>query len=261
MYNLETLNQIVFLSQVVHREELPSTNDFAKHLLANQKSLSLPALILAERQTRGRGRGRNLWWSSEGAVTMSLVLDPTCFGITRNDSPRFSATVAFALLQTLEKIFPSSPEKWGYHWPNDVYLDDKKLAGILLESPSEHAVVLGIGINVNQSMKEAPEPIRRTSISLFDHFGKTTSRTDMLVHFLQELEKVLSDFSRRSDEVAQELNRRCLQRDREIVLENPGQCFSGRCLGIDTDGAIRLETGEGTVSFYNGTTRRREPEK
>ncbi len=255
MDHLNKLYRCKFLSRVIYREELSSTNDFAKDLVSRGELPELPLLILAERQTRGRGRGRNRWWSAEGAVTMSLVFNPSVFGITRDMSPLFSCSVAFALLRALEKEYTAYRKKWEYHWPNDIDLEGKKVSGMLLESPSPQVSILGVGINVNQSMRTAPEEIRRRSISCRDCFGEEISRTALVLRFLEELEKVLTEISSQPGAIIDGLNRRCMQRDREILLEDHDATFSGRCLGIARDGALLLKTEQGTQSFYSGSTR------
>ena len=90
-FDLPRIQAQSFLRQIDFHTELGSTNDRAAEL-ATAAAVQTPALVLAERQTRGRGRGRNIWWSSAGALTFSLLLDSLAV------SARYSVTVKIVYL-------------------------------------------------------------------------------------------------------------------------------------------------------------------
>lgn len=138
---------------VEYHDELTSTNDLALQLVSGQP---LPLLVVAERQTGGRGRGGNKWWAAEGALTYSLVVDAAALRLEQRSWPRVSLTVALAISDTLDELLPNRAVQ--LKWPNDVYLQGRKVCGILVETAPRFpgVLVLGIGVNVNNSLAAAP---------------------------------------------------------------------------------------------------------
>ena len=137
--------------QLLRFAEVDSTNDVARELLARGK-LGHGAVILAERQRQGRGRrGRN-WESPNGGLWFSVVLFPE---ITIAELAKISLVSALAVAGALQRFVPSGT---GVKWPNDVLLNGRKVAGILLEMKGEfdkiEYVIIGIGINVNVLLKD-----------------------------------------------------------------------------------------------------------
>jgi BirA family transcriptional regulator, biotin operon repressor / biotin---[acetyl-CoA-carboxylase] ligase len=154
-----------FIRHVEIHEEIGSTNDRAAEL-ARDPHIELPALVVAHLQTAGRGRGTNKWWSADGALTFSILLDPAALGINIADWPQLSLVTAIAVCDALTLEFdsqsaisnPQSP-RLAIKWPNDVMLDNRKICGILIESPGGAApakdrLIIGIGINVNNSWQK-----------------------------------------------------------------------------------------------------------
>src|SRR3990172_11878277 len=95
-----------FVRHVELHDSLPSTNDRAIELAASTE-LQTPALVAARVQTAGRGRGSNTWWSADGALTFSLILDTAGWGLTHPDWPRVSLTTAVAVCDALAKELSS----------------------------------------------------------------------------------------------------------------------------------------------------------
>ena len=142
-----------FVESAEHHQSLASTNDYGITLARNQKKLTANAghLIYTESQTHGRGRGNNHWLSAPGSLTFSLLVS----------RPQASATVAS--LQSAVAIAKAC-SAYANHaavrvkWPNDIYLEDFKLGGILIEAPAgTDRWVIGIGINVNNKTKNLEE--------------------------------------------------------------------------------------------------------
>ena len=118
----------------------------------------------ARHQTAGRGRGKHTWWSAEGALTFSVLLEPSTLGIHTRSWPQLSLATAVAICDALAvelrqyEVASAMPR---IKWPNDVLIDGRKVCGILIESPAQPGVrrrclVVGIGVNVNNSWKTAP---------------------------------------------------------------------------------------------------------
>ena len=167
--------------KIYHYETLPSTNAEAKRMILDG---ARDGVLLAEHQTSGRGRlGRSFF--SENGIFMSVILSPERISF---DPGFLTSTMAAAACRAItEKGFPV-----GIKWVNDIYLDGKKICGILTEAVSMGtetlAYVVGIGVNVGQT--EFPEEIRdiAASLPLSEH-----EKGDLTFRLLRHIESVLTE--------------------------------------------------------------------
>ncbi len=175
--------QRINAEEIARRAEIPtalwletvgSTNDRAKDWIRTaDAATATPFWIGAERQTAGRGRGDHIWAAWNGALTFSLIARWRDFRLTRRESAELSLRVADAVASTAREFAPSA-EIW-VKPPNDVYAAERKLAGILIESPNAEFVVVGVGVNVGNRSTEAPPELRERVVSLaelFDEIGE-----------------------------------------------------------------------------------------
>ncbi len=172
-----------FIREVEFHHEIGSTNERALQL-AREPHRRYPLLVLAEHQTAGRGRGANRWWGAPGALTFSLVLEGSTAQLPPHRWPQASLTTGLAVCEALEELLRDRTIQ--LKWPNDVYWKQRKLCGVLLESPAERPgiLVLGIGLNVNNSLHNAPHELQSTAITLADATGDSFSLTDVLQRVL-----------------------------------------------------------------------------
>lgn len=153
-------------------ETVDSTNDRAKDWIRTANAaLETPFWVGAERQTAGRGRGDHVWAAWDGALTFSLIARWRDFRLTRRESGELSLRVADAVASTAREFAPNA-EIW-VKPPNDVYVGDRKLAGILIESPNAEFVVVGVGVNVGNRSTEAPPELRERVVSLAEAVDET----------------------------------------------------------------------------------------
>jgi BirA family biotin operon repressor/biotin-[acetyl-CoA-carboxylase] ligase len=230
--------------------EVASTNDRAVELAA-RADLATPALVLAEQQTAGRGRGRNRWWTGPGALTFSLVLDLRHLALPPAQWPKLSLTVGLAVCEALRELL--DPRRPALKWPNDVLVDGRKLCGILVEIPSSQTgrVVVGVGLNVNNSVADAPADVQRRATSLFDETGRPHDRFEVLTRLLARLDDELGLLVSDSDLPAR-WQPWCWLSGRTVCVENEGLPVHGFCRGIDADGALLLQTSTGLERVYSG---------
>ena len=177
----DEIRAATFVRHVEIHDTLGSTNDRAAEL-ARDPHIELPALVVARRQTAGRGRGKNTWWSADGALTFSVLLDPAALGISTANWPQLSLATAVAVCDALGadelsiRSEPARPDTAGSRTPSShaptarVSASNgpttscstaRKVCGILIESPGGAApakdrLIIGIGINVNNSWHSAP---------------------------------------------------------------------------------------------------------
>jgi len=235
--------------------ELDSTNSHAL-ALANQSDLDLPRVIWAARQTAGRGRGQNAWWSADGALLMSLIVNPSSAGLP---FPRWSQIALFtglAVAETMEEFLPDSLVQ--LKWPNDVYAAGRKICGILTEVPPGRTdrLVVGIGINVANSLAHAPRELQESAVSLIDLAGNNApSPGDVLLNLLPRWDRWLQRSAAADIDFSQVWRRRCYLTGNEISVTQGDQVVIGLCRGLDADGVLLLETPGGLERILAGTVR------
>jgi len=253
MFRCEQLIAETFVQHAKVFEQVASTSDLALER-ARDSVLQTPALFIAERQTAGRGRGKNVWWSQAGGLTFSLVLEAVGPLEDQSRWPRIAVTTAVAVGDAVALLAPQC--RCAIKWPNDVYLDGQKLAGILVEAPHVGGVlrriVIGLGLNVNNAFREAPDEIRAIGTSLSDAAGETFDLHDTLTILLQRIAERLRQLQADDPQLSGEWQSRCMLRGRDIAITLGTREVRGSCLGIQADGGLLIETPTGTETLYGG---------
>ncbi|MSR56394.1 MAG: biotin--[acetyl-CoA-carboxylase] ligase [Planctomycetaceae bacterium] len=264
--DLDRLQNESFVAGVEWHKTLESTNDLAMQRAA-QESLETPFLILADEQTTGRGRGNNRWWSGTGALTFSLVIDPQTPAGNGNSPqraggfippvywPRVALVAGVSLCEALEILAPQLD--YGLKWPNDVLIAGKKVAGILVEIPPARPpiprrLVLGMGVNVNNSLAESPPEIQSVGTALCDATGLEFDRTQVLLAWLDRFSANLSALAADSPALPAGWQSRCVLTGQTIELQAGDRAVRGVCRGIDVDGALLVDTPTGPERLYGG---------
>ncbi len=248
--NIDRIKSETFINHVELHDELGSTNDRALEL-ADTDSDRRPKLVLAKLQTGGRGRGANRWWASKGALTFSVLMDTNPAQTPPNRWPQVSLTVGLAVCEAIEEFLPNQSVK--LKWPNDVFLQGRKVCGALVEVPqaARNALVLGIGINVNNSLRDAPADIRERATSMCDHSHESLNLADVLISVLKRLSSRIETIGTESG-LFDHWRDRCLLTGRNIRVEAGGREIAGNCLGIDDDGALLVATRDSTERCFAG---------
>ena len=252
-FDLERLLDESFVREIEFRRECGSTNDLA--LLPNTERKS-PTLVLTDSQTGGRGRGSNQWWARDGALTFSLRLEPAEFSVAHERWPLVSLTTAIAVADILANFAPE--QKVGLKWPNDVFLNGRKICGILVEPPkgSTTELVIGVGINVANSLSEAPEEVRKIATSIFDETDTDFSPSDVLLSLLQRFEVLIRELGDRSLHLKDRWQLQCMLTGQRGSLESGDRRIVGLCHGIAENGAINVETDGVIQPWFGGIVRR-----
>lgn len=253
-FDLERIRAETFVADTAWYDETGSTNDTALDLCHRGLDRT-PLLVLCGRQTLGRGRGKNRWWSAPGALTFSLVLHTDRLGLTESDWPKASLTTGLAICEGLNSFFQDQPAR--LKWPNDVYLAERKISGTLIEVGPlpEKPLIVGIGVNVNNSFHNAPPSLQSTSISLTDALGKPGDMTQVLVAVLKKLEESFRCLANHDAGLAEAWRRSCYLSGRWVEVDTGSRCWTGKCAGIDAEGGLLLETTQGRQRLFSGTVR------
>ena len=245
-----------FVQQVRSHQTIDSTNDDALDFCRNNPC-PVPLLVVTSRQTAGRGRGSNQWWSTAGALTCSLVIRPADLGIAEQQWPKASLTTGFSICLALDAL--ARHQEVALKWPNDVWMNRRKICGILIEVGSRRpttTLVIGMGINVNNSFAAAPDELQEIATSLVDTTGTVFDLNDVVIGVLRELERQLTRLRDDDQGLAAEWQQRCALRGRPVELESGRRRIKGTCLGIDADGALMLQTLAGQERFFGGVITR-----
>ena len=241
------------LARVEWHETLTSTQDLAHQIARAEDRGALPLLVVAEEQTAGRGRGTNRWWTGRGSLAFSLVFDPADWALSRQPLPERSLVIGVAIIDT---VLPwLADHVVGLHWPNDVFVGGKKLAGILIDVLPGGEHIVGIGLNVNNRLDGAPDDVRVRATSLCELTGQTLDRTSLLLDLVGNVERAVRDSAVAPATFGLRFQQLCLQVGRELTIEAGSQRTTGRCAGIGPDGALLLETDGGWQKFYSGVLR------
>jgi BirA family transcriptional regulator, biotin operon repressor / biotin---[acetyl-CoA-carboxylase] ligase len=211
-------------------------------------------VVLAEHQSAGRGRRARLWYAAPGS---SLCLSASwLFPALPADSGALSLAVGVAVLRALRQL-PVSPVQ--LKWPNDLVVAGRKLGGILIELRAEAGgpayVVVGIGMNVAlpESLRGAILASGTASIDLAGLGAAVVDRNRLAALLLGELVTCLQVFEREGfAPFNEEWQAADALAGQQVTLSGPGLAQSGRAVGIERNGALRLQTANGIVSVVSG---------
>ena len=232
--------------------EIDSTN---RHLMEQARAgVTLPRVCLAEVQTAGRGRmGRSFVSPLGGNIYLSLachadLAPPALLGL----SPAIA--VAFACLLEAE-----GAAGIGIKWPNDVYVDGKKLSGILLElgqGPDERSIlVVGIGVNLRLSAAVTAQ-IDQPVTDLYTVLGRTPARNQIAGRLIDAILDLLGDYFETGFEpFRREYHRFDLLQGRDLIIERSDGTVNGRSLGLDPNGALLVEINGRATPIVSGDLR------
>lgn len=244
----KALKSCPFGHPVFFRETLSSTQELAKELA--RSGAAEGTLVLAERQSDGRGRLGRRWFSPKrGGVYMSIVLRPP---ILLSDAQLLSLAAAVAISEAIDKVYNLKVQ---VKWPNDILYDQKKLCGILGEAAAvgEQVIysIIGIGVNVDILPSLLPAEIRERATSLRDILGHEVCREDLIAAITKEIYRWTKEtlYEGKKEELLHEYERRCGTLGQEVVVESGQKILRGVAKAIGPDGALVVSTAEGDLSI------------
>lgn len=216
--------------RIILYDSIESTNQAA--MAAGAEGAGGGTLFVADEQTSGKGRKGRAWFSAKGkSLTFSLLLRPV--GQTEGLTALFALAVVRALDDSLEGL--------AIKWPNDIFLNGKKLGGILAESRDDF-VVIGLGLDVNEEGSDLFSGIAAEAISMRIAGARVFDRGVVLCRILEAFEEL---YERIQEEgfgpFREEIQRRLLFTGGRVVIESGGKSFKGKMIGITSEGRLRLE--------------------
>ena len=267
-----TNNVLKKLSQkIIARESLPDNPSTDTPVVDSQEFFfqgmtpdALPFVVTSEEQTAGRGRHANTWWTGLGALAFSMLLDAKQHGLKPQTAALLSLGIGFAAMQALRAIVREDVLAGSkidsenridaipnieIRWPNDVYVNERKVIGILIEAPNMRHIVIGIGVNSNNSAKDAPGEIREKIVTLRDVFGKEIDQDRLIFLLCREIMEILKYFPEQLPQFIKVVEATLYQVGKIVNISREYEQITGLCLGLNPDGSLRVltETGEKAV--------------
>ena len=237
------------LGQVIeYYTQLDSTNKEAWEMI--DEGVKPGTIIITDRQLSGKGRNGTKWQSkADRSLTFSVVIQPN--NLSGSFSGVFPLLSGVAIVRALQDMHIDG----GLKWPNDIMVKSKKLGGILCESriqsKSINWVVLGIGINVNETADDFENDISQSATSLYLEVGDFIQRERLLAAILNHLEILLNELG--EDSGSFDINKywipHCIHSNEQITFQDAGQVRQGRFTNIAKNGECVIEMNGTTQSF------------
>lgn len=223
--------------------EIPSTNKAAKQL-ADNSNINDGTLIVAEKQTLGKGRFDRKWTSPSSGIWMSLILKPN---IPPSEASKITQIAAASIYKALLSLGINVRIKW----PNDIFINDKKLCGVLTEMKCDidriHYLVLGIGLNVNLNSVDFADELKDIATSLKLEFNKTFNKSLILSEILNNFEPLYEKFILENDidevlDICRE-NSNLLNQKAKLITYHKEEIVT--CIGINDSGELIVKDADG----------------
>lgn len=235
--------------EIYYFDSIDSTNTKAKELA--EEGHPSGTLVVADRQTAGKGRRGRSWESPTGiGIFMTLMLKPE---INPNHASMLTLVAAMATTRAIRRVtgVPAMIK-----WPNDIVMNGKKVCGILTEMSAQfdyiNHIVIGIGINVHN--EDFPEEIAKTASSLYLESGQHIHRASLIEAFLEEFEDVYAEYLKTEDMegLQKEYDAMLVNRGRQVRVLDPKEPFEGKAMGITKKGELIVDTWESRKLVSSG---------
>ena len=241
------MNKFNLFTKLQFHDTLDSTNNYALKLLKESRPEE-GTVILADYQTRGKGQKNNIWVSDKNKnITISIILFPTFLRVERQFY--LSMAISLGLIAFLNNYKLHASIKW----PNDIYIDRKKIAGMLIENSvlNKNIInsVLGIGLNLNQDVfpKDIPNP---TSMKL--ELSQTFELNNVLRSLLNSVEEwLIKLYLKKFQNIKQSYEQFLLYRNEWMDFVQDNRRFSGKISGVNENGQLVIIDDKNAVRIFN----------
>jgi BirA family biotin operon repressor/biotin-[acetyl-CoA-carboxylase] ligase len=233
----------LFGKRIYYFDTINSTQNFAAEIASKPQENG--TLVIAQRQTQGRGRLSRKWTSPNGGIWMSLILHPE-FEVSV--STFFPIISSLALVVSIEKVLKIKPK---IKWPNDLTINNKKVAGILIDASIESGnigyLILGVGINFKINVKEIEKNIKNTGnfygVATLVNKKNKANPVKLVQRFLLDLERLYTLFSEGNSEyIANQWTSRSSTIGKTIIVTSQHGPIEGKAIKIDKEGALVISS-------------------
>jgi BirA family biotin operon repressor/biotin-[acetyl-CoA-carboxylase] ligase len=223
-------------NKIYHFYEIPSTMDMGKNLLKDNSDF---IVVIAEKQTKGRGRFDRSWYSQIGGIYFTYSMKPD---LSIFYGSKFALLFAIAVTNTLNELFNVDAK---IKWPNDIIINNKKVCGILTEMSVEldkiKQINIGIGINVNNEIHNKID----NAISLKELLNKHIDRKTLFKKLLENIENELLKV--KSESVLDEYKHLLLTLNKRVLIKTIDDNIEGTAIDISSDGALLIKKDNGEI--------------
>ena len=210
-------------------DEINSTNTYLRRQLRIEEF----EVIVAKKQTDGKGKRESVWISNEGAALFS-------FAVADNNSELDEKITIFAgyIVYKVLKNYIKNNEKLTFKWPNDIYYENKKICGILCEKVRDH-IIVGIGININNTDFGI---FQEKAISLVENTGKIHPVQQIIEEVVSNFENQFHSLNKNWENILQIVNENSYLKEKKILIKRNGKFLEKeyRFLRVDRRGQISL---------------------
>ncbi|AYA76817.1 biotin--[acetyl-CoA-carboxylase] ligase [Bacillus sp. Y1] len=235
-----------FIGKVIHYEEMVDSTQKIAHLLSHEGAVE-GTVVIAEEQKGGRGRMDRVWHSPKSTgIWMSLILRPK---IPIQRAPQLTLLTAVAIVQAIEETTSLTPQ---IKWPNDILIEQQKVTGILTELQADAdriiSVIIGMGLNINQTEDDFPPELREIATSLRIKEGKELDRAELIKVIFQKFETLYKIFLDKGFYPIKLLwESYAISIGKEITARTLNGSISGKALGITDEGVLKVEDDLGEM--------------
>jgi BirA family transcriptional regulator, biotin operon repressor / biotin---[acetyl-CoA-carboxylase] ligase len=235
-----------FIGKNIHYEESVESTQKIAHRLTYEDAPE-GTVIIAEEQLSGRGRMNRKWHSPKyTGIWMSIILRPN---IPLPKAPQLTLLAAVAIVQAIEDLTGVLPE---IKWPNDILINGKKVTGILTELEAEadriNSIIIGIGMNVNQTKEDFPPELQSIATSLLIEKGEKISRADVIKGIFMNLEKLYLLYLEEGFLPIKLLwESYAISIGRKITARTLTHTIVGKAQGITNEGVLMIEDEQGKI--------------
>lgn len=249
-------------------EEIDSTNDYVRRMV-EQRKLFPPLTIAARKQTAGRGRGENRWWSPDGCLMFTTLLDSGNYARDVSQLPQAALVVGVAIADLLSQYIDAADVQ--LKWPNDVYVRGRKIAGILVEGIQGTAEdqpafrfgatsqagglwwIVGVGLNLAIDWGLAPTDVQQRATCVATESGITFHGEEFLPNVVSRIHHFLQCWQAEPATIFAAFRQRCYLRDKFVEVQQGVVQYRGMCQGVDDSGRLLLATETGTKPISSGS--------
>ena len=234
--------------QIEYYTQLKSTNEESWEL-SNDGAKS-GTVVITDNQFGGKGRnGRNWCTIPNKSLSFSIIIE-------KEISVKLCGWLPIITALAIERALSNFQVQISLKWPNDIILNGNKIGGVLIESKIRgelvNKLIIGIGLNINESKEELDPSITSLATSLYMYSGKIFQRERILAEILNEMEPVIESFPKNMDKILESWTANCNHIDKKIQFHNGTNVISGIFKGLGANGSAILKTNKSEEEFHSG---------
>ena len=234
--------------EIYNYKTISSTNEIAKNLALSGAKHG--TVVISEEQTAGKGRmGRAFYSPANTGIYMSIILRPN---LTAMDSVLITTSSSVIICESIKKVTGIDCQ---IKWINDIYLNNKKVAGILTEASTNFEsgtidyLILGIGINFNQPKDDFPDELKSIASSLFNNNNNNINRNMLCAEIISNILDMIPRI--KNYDFISEYKKRSIVLNQEIIYISSGISSKGKAININCDGSLVVEHDDGSIKILN----------